>query len=251
VFVSRRVLAQVLLAGGIAALLVIPTAAKAESCVPIPGSVTGVTIEAAGEEIRVPAVSSMAVCYELAGVPGIPWVETEPGGGASVLITGSSGNDGYVVFRYATDGSPSQVGVPIPGTGGGAEQCLVGVGAPARSDCEVKVSIDEIPTLPPVSPPPTPTLPPTPTVPPRPTPTAPPTPEVDPEPACIVRAAPCLPQGGTYWGAVQDFLRGIGDTVREIIDNPPDLFCNDAYCIAEVERICIGKPGSPIICIPD
>lgn len=168
---SKRVFGLAVAAACVAGAVVFPSTAQAQSCVPLPVSSTGITIEGAGEEVRVPSVSGVAVCYVLPGTTGIPWVQTEPGGGVSVLITGSSSGSGYVSLRYTTDGSANELKAPVPGTGGGSETCLVGVGFPARSDCAFKVSPDNdpVPTLPPIpTTPPVPTKPPTPTVPPVP-----------------------------------------------------------------------------------
>ncbi|HYP21991.1 MAG TPA: hypothetical protein VEV43_00285 [Actinomycetota bacterium] len=179
---SKRVLGLAVAAAAVAGLTVLPSAAQAQSCTPVPLSTTGITIEGAGREVRVPSVSGVAVCYDVPSTTGIPWVETEPGGGFSVLITGSSGSDGSVSLRYTADGSSEEIEVPLPGSGGNGETCLVGVGFPARDDCAFKISPDNdpVPTLPPVSPPPVPTAPP---VPPRPPlPTAPPVPTVPPIP---------------------------------------------------------------------
>lgn len=178
---SKRVPGLVVAVAAIAGLMVLPGTAQAQSCVPVPVTTTGVTIEGGGEEIRVPAVSGVAVCYDLPGTPGIPWVETEPGGGVSVVITGSSGGEGYVSLRYTTDGAPNELRVPLLGTDGSAETCLVGVGFPARSDCAFKISPDNdpVPTLPPVTPPPTPT------VEPEPLPTIPPINEICAQRICV------------------------------------------------------------------
>lgn len=178
---SKRALGLVVAVAAIAGLMVLPGTAQAQSCVPVPLSTTGITIEGAGREVRVPSVSGVAVCYDIPGTTGIPWVQTEPGGGVSVLITGSSGGDGSVSLRYTADGVPSEIGVPLPGSGGGGETCLVGVGFPARSDCAFKISPDNdpIPTLPPVTPPPTPT------VEPEPIPTIPPINEICAQRICV------------------------------------------------------------------
>lgn len=172
---SKRVLGVAVAVLAVAGLVALPGAAQAQSCTPVPVSSTGITIEAAGREVRVPSVTGVAVCADTPGTPGIPWVETEPGGGVSVLLTGSSGGEGSVSLRYSADGVPNEIRVPIPGTDGSSETCLVGVGFPARDDCLFKVSPDNdpIPTLPPVDP----SIPPIPTVEPTTLPTVPPVPE--------------------------------------------------------------------------
>lgn len=169
---SKRVLGVAVAVAAVAGLVVLPGTAQAQSCTPVPVSTTGITIEGAGREVRVPSVSGVAVCLDSPGTPGLPWVQTEPGGGVSVLLRGSSGGDGSVSLRYTADGIPNEIRVPIPGTNGSGETCLVGVGFPARDDCAFKISPDNdpIPTAPP-----TPTVPPVPTSPPLPT--VPPVPE--------------------------------------------------------------------------
>jgi hypothetical protein len=163
-----------------------------------------VTIEAGGQQVRVPSISAINVCTEPAGLPGIPWVSTSGCGSpcASVIITSGSGSSGYVVVRYTSDGAPQEVKVPIPGTGGGSEVCLAGVGAPARADCLVKISVDNLPT-----PPPTPTVPPIPTVPPV------------PDPWC-------------------NDVYCINEPCLKCI-TVPDPWCNDFYCINEPCLKCI------------
>ncbi len=195
---TRRFLATALVLAAVAGVIAAPGTARAETCVPVPVSTIGVTIEVGDEDIRVPAISGVAVCAEIPGTPGIPWVNLEPNGGVSVVITAGSSNPGWVVLKYSTDGAPQELRVAIPGTGGGTETCLVGVGFPARADCTVKISPDPLvtpsplPTVPPVpTVPPLPTVPPVPTLPPIPTP--PPTPT--PDPLCI--GDKCVPYGGT------------------------------------------------------
>ncbi len=148
-----RGLRILVLTAGVVATVGIPGVARAETCTDLPGSTTGATIEAGGERVRVPALSRLQLCTQGGGpIGGIPMVSTEPTGGCwefcyTVILTGSSGGgDGYVVLRYYADDQPGQVGVPVPGGGPSTERCLVGVGSPqARSDCEVKVSLDRAP----------------------------------------------------------------------------------------------------------
>ena len=189
---SKRAVAAVVAAAAVAGVLVLPNAARAQSCTPVPVSTTGITIEGAGREVRVPAVSGVAVCVDTPGTPGLPWVQTEPGGGFSVLLRGSAGGDGHVTLTYSLDGAPNSITVPIPGTDGSSETCLVGVGFPARDDCAFKISPDNnpIPTVPPVSPPPIPTVPPIPTA--APLPTRPPIPTLPPIPNVCVNPRLCV-----------------------------------------------------------
>ncbi|HEX2058211.1 MAG TPA: hypothetical protein VHI71_07565 [Actinomycetota bacterium] len=148
---ALRVIAVVSMA---AVSLSVPTAARAESCTGLPGSTTGATLEAGGQTVRIPALSGLQLCTQGGGpIGGLPALSTEPSGNCvdpcySLILTGSpGGGDGYVVLRYYADDQPQQVGVPIPGGGPSTERCLVGVGSPeARSDCEVKLSIDRVPT---------------------------------------------------------------------------------------------------------
>ncbi len=174
---SKRAIAVPVLLAVVGAVLAGATAARAESCVELPPT-TGATITVAGQEIRVPATSGVAACVELGGLPGLPRVDSDSGA-TSIVLEGGSGASGYVAVRYTLDGSPNEIRVPIPGGGGGSERCLASVGEFPRTDCLVKVKIDDIPdpgeiipTLPPVSPEPLPT--------------------VSPEPICT-RPTGCLP----------------------------------------------------------
>lgn len=201
----KRTLAQLVAVAAIGTVIAIPGPAHAEDCVTVPVGSSGFTLEAGGQQVRIPAIQSASVCYDLAGLPGVPWVLTEYGG-ASVVITGGSSDPGHVTFRYVADGATNNVGIPIPsGGGGGSETCLVGVGSPyARPDCAVKLHADQLvpsplPTVPPASPPPTP--------------------EVDPTPACI-KPNVCLPQGGTIWEGVKEFLQSLGDRIPDLNDPP-------------------------------
>jgi hypothetical protein len=193
--------------------MVLPNAAQAQSCTPVPLSTTGITIEGAGHEVRVPSVSGVAVCLDSPGTPGIPWVQTEPGGGVSVLIRGSAGGDGSVSLRYTADGVPNEISVPLPGTGGSAETCLVGVGFPARSDCAFKISPDSnpVPTVPPI-----PTAPPIPTVPPLPTaspvPTLPPVDNVCVNPRLCVSHLPDI-----IVGLIEQVIARVQQILSEIV----------------------------------
>lgn len=150
---SLRALGRLAIGGMVLVAAALPMSpARADTCVPLPGTSPGATIEVGSEQVRVPSISGIHVCVQLPGLPGIPWVSTEGCGSpcASVVVTSGSSATGYVVVGYTTDGVPQQVAVPIPGTGGGAETCLAGVGAPARSDCFVKVSLDNLPPVPPL-----------------------------------------------------------------------------------------------------
>ncbi|MDQ4025325.1 MAG: hypothetical protein M3217_07530 [Actinomycetota bacterium] len=207
-----RVLGHLAVTGAIAAAVAVPLTAgtaQAESCVTLPGT-TGATIEAGGQTIRVPATSGVAVCVEPGGLPGLPRVETG-GTATSVILGAGSSSSGYVAVRYTLDGNSNEISVPIPGGGGGSERCLASVGSPARWDCDVKVSVDELPTLPP-----TPTLPP-----------------VSPEPL------PTLPP-------IQDPLCNDMYCIQ-----PIDPWCNQWYCLSDpppiIEPICLRRPP---ICIP-
>ncbi len=176
--------------------------ARAENCVTLPGT-TGATIEAGGQEIRVPATSGIAACVEPGGLPGLPRVDTA-GGTVSIVLGAGSSTEGYVAVRYTLDGSPNEIRVPIPGVGGGSETCLASVGEIARPDCLVKVSVDDIP-----SPPPTPTVPPLP-----PTPT--------PDPFC--HRSTCVPYGGSIlqepYDSVQATIAELRATILEILADP-------------------------------
>ncbi|HEV2757810.1 MAG TPA: hypothetical protein VG318_18780 [Actinomycetota bacterium] len=216
---SKRWIALPLGVAVLGALLAGATAAQAENCVGLPGT-TGATIEAGGQEIRVPATSGVAACIQTPGLPGLPRVDSG-GGTVSIVLGAGSGTSGYVVVRYTLDGVYDEVRVPIPGGGGGTETCLASVGEIVRPDCLVKVSIDDIPDPGPVpTVPPTPTLRPLPTVSPKPLPTIGP---ID-DPWC------------NQWYCIQD---------------PPDPWCNQWYCFSDpppivTEPICLTKPA---ICV--
>lgn len=225
----KKVLAQLVAVAAVSAVIAIPSPAQAESCVTVPVGSSGFTLEAAGEEVRIPAIASASVCYELPGTPGIPWVKTEYGG-VSVVITGGSAAGGHVELRYVADGVTREVGAPIPALGGGgSETCLFGVGSPsARPDCAVKLHADRLVPSPLPTAPPIPTTGPLPTRPP--TPTAPPTPE--PDPLCV--GAQCVPYGGEYQETVDslvDFIREevvpivrqVQDRIRELQDDVRDI----------------------------
>ncbi|HYP21992.1 MAG TPA: hypothetical protein VEV43_00290 [Actinomycetota bacterium] len=227
----KKVLAQLVAVAAVGAVIAIPGPAHAESCVTVPVGSSGFTLEAAGEEVRIPAIASASVCYQIPGTPGIPWVKTEYGG-ASVVVTGGSATGGHVALRYVADGSTRSVTAPLPATGGGGrETCLFGVGSPyARPDCAVKLHADQLvpsplPTAPPIpTTGPLPTRPPLPTLPP--VPSAPPTPE--PNPLCPT-ASQCIPYGGELQGLVDGFyeflredvapaVRELQDRIKEIVD---------------------------------
>lgn len=240
---TKRSIAGLLAAACAGTTLLVASPARAESCLTLP-STTGVTLEVAGQEVRIPATSGVAVCVEPGGLPGLPRVDQ---GGAStdvILVGGGSGTSGYVAVRYTLDGAPTEHRVPIPGTGPGSDICLASIGTDTRDDCLVKATFDDdiiptipptptvppTPTLPPIpTAPPLPTLPPTPTVPPVPTvppiPTVPPTPS--PEPICISRPPRlCVPPEvdleqliaeWVWW--VQNFESGDGDICMD--EAPP------------------------------
>ncbi|MDQ4025326.1 MAG: hypothetical protein M3217_07535 [Actinomycetota bacterium] len=215
---------MVAVAGGV---LAAATAAKAETCVTLPGT-TGATIEVAGRQVRVPATSGVAACVEPGGLPGLPRIDS--GGGTTSIVLGAGSNaSGYVAVRYALDGSPNEIRVPIPGAGNPSEICLASVGEIARPDCLVKVSIDDIPPIP--TPPPTPTVPPVPTV--------PPTPTIRPLPDPWCNDIYCINEPPDPW--CNDIY---------CINEPPDPWSNQWYCIVDpgiIEPICFTKFD---ICIP-
>ncbi len=64
-----------------------------------------------------------------------------------MIVYQSGASDGYVAARGTADGAAWETRVPIPGVGGGGsgETCVFSIGAPARHDCEFKVSFDEVP----------------------------------------------------------------------------------------------------------
>ncbi len=208
-----RVLGRLLVAGVIVAAAAVPlTAARAETCVPLPGGSPGATIHVGDEEVTVPAISGISVCVESPGLPGIPWVSTEGCGSpcASVVVTGGSSTDGYVVVKYSADGAPQEVRAPIPGLGGGGgEVCYAGVGVPARADCFVRIDLRDVPT-----PPPTPTVPP---VSPEPLPTVSPEPLPTIEPICTSRPRLCVPPDGEI-----DVIQFVKDVCNSI---HPALVC--------------------------
>lgn len=200
--------------------MIVAGPASAESCVTLPGT-TGATIEIAGEEIRVPATSGVAVCVEPGGLPGFPRVDSG-GGVISVVVGGGSSTAGYVAVRYTLDGASNEQRVPIPGTGNPGEICAASIGEPARADCLVKVSIDDIPDIPPVptvppvpSIPPIPTVPPLPTVSPEPLPTIPPVETPPPDPFCPARNV-CVPYGGSI---LQESYDVLVERVRDLVRN--------------------------------
>lgn len=170
-----RVLGNLAAAAVIAAAAAVPLTAGtalAETCVDLPGT-PGATIEVGSQQVRVPATSGVGVCIEPGGLPGLPRIETDATS-TSVVLGGGSSTSGYVLVRYTLDADYRELRVPIPGGGGGSDTCLASVGTPARAGCLVKVSVDDLqtlpppPTLPPVSPEPLPTVSPEPlpTVPP-------------------------------------------------------------------------------------
>ena len=200
---KRRSIAGLLAAAIVGTTLLVASPARAESCLTLPAT-TGITIEVAGQEVRVPSTSGVAVCIELGGLPGLPRVD-QGGSTDVILVGGGSGSAGYVAVRYTVDGAATEHRAPIPGTGPGSDICLASIGTDTRDDCLAKVTFDDeiIPTLPPTpTVPPIPTIPPIPTVPPLPTvspeplPTVPPLPTPEPDPYC--NDVVCVEHGGTY-----------------------------------------------------
>ncbi|HEX2293904.1 MAG TPA: hypothetical protein VHN37_01195 [Actinomycetota bacterium] len=223
---TKRSIAGLLAAAVVGGTLLVAGPAHAESCVSLP-STTGVTIEVAGQEVRVPATSGVAVCIELGGLPGLPRVDQRSTSTDVILVGGGSGGAGYVAVRYTIDGAATEHRAPIPGTGPGSDVCAVSVGLDTRDDCLVKVTFDDevIPSLPPTpTVPPVPTLPPIPTVPPLPTvspeplPTVPPVETPPPDPFCPARDV-CVPYGGSLLQESYDVLvERIRDLVRNLDD---------------------------------
>lgn len=214
----KNVLVQLVAVVTLGAVIAIPGPAHAEDCVTVPVGSSGFTLEAGGESVRIPAIASAAVCYEIPGAPGIPWIKAEYGG-ASVVITGGSDDEGHVYLRYVADGVTRSVGAPLPSLGdGGSETCLFGVGSPnARPDCAVKLHADElVPT-------PLPTAPPVPTT--GPLPTVPPVYTPEPDPLCTDVSPTCVPVGGSLlqvwvdlvYAEVEEFRR---DPCYWITGNP-------------------------------
>lgn len=222
---SKKFFVGFLAAAVLGATLVVAGPASAESCATLP-STTGATIEIAGQKVRVPSTSGVAVCVEPGGLPGFPRVDS--GNGVVSIVVGSgSSTSGYVAVRYTLDGAPNEQRVPIPGTGNSGEICAASVGEPARADCLVKVSIDDIPDIPPVpTVPPIPTLPPIPTVPPLPTvspeplPTVPPVETPPPDEFCLTPSV-CVLYGGSIvqepYDAVREFVRNLDDEIYEFL----------------------------------
>ncbi len=139
-----RAWARFVVAAVVTGAIASPTAAFAESCLSLPVSTTGLTISGGGQEVRVPAYSDLQVCLQLPGVVGTPRVESS-GGATSVIVYQSGASDGYVAARGTADGAAWETRVPVPGVGGGGsgETCVFSIGAPARHDCEFKISFDE------------------------------------------------------------------------------------------------------------
>ena len=225
------------IAGVVAAVIggatfLIASPAHAETCVPLPPT-TGATLEVAGQEVRIPSTSGVAVCVEPGGLPGLPRVHQGPTS-IDVVVGAGSGGAGYVAVRYTVDGSATEHRVPIPGTGPGSEVCAASVGTDTRDDCLAKLTTDDditdiIPTVPPTPTlPPTPTVPPTPTLPPTPTvpptPTLPPTPEPDP----FCHRSTCIPYGGSIlqepYDGLQEFLT---DTIQRLRDEAMEILFPD------------------------
>lgn len=139
----RGIFAALVVVAMLVASWVVPATARAETCVPVPGGTTGVTVEAGGQKVRVPSVTGVAVCIQLPSAPGVAHVEPAPGG-ASLIIGGSSGTNGYIAVLYSSDGQQNVISVPLPGGGGpGDETCVFSAGAPARADCLAKISTDD------------------------------------------------------------------------------------------------------------
>lgn len=140
----------------VAAALVFPTPARAETCTPLPGGVSGATIEAGGQQVRIPSIWGLQLCTERPGAPGLVRVDYAPTDSCvnscySVIVGGDDGGGGHVAVRFIVDGTPDAVVIPLsPGGSGQPERCVVGIGSPAaRGDCDVKVSLDNAPPGPP------------------------------------------------------------------------------------------------------
>ena len=212
---TKRSIAGLLAAGAVATTLLVASPARAESCLTLPPT-SGVTIEVAGQKVRVPATSGVAVCLELGGLPGLPRVDQGPTSTDLILVGGGSGTAGYVAVRYTLDGTATEHRTPIPGTGPGSDVCAASVGIDTRDDCVVKVTFDDdiIPTIPPTpTVPPVPTVPPIPTVPPLPTVSPEPLPTVSPEPLPTPEPDPycmfgtvCVPYGGSVLAEVEHLI---------------------------------------------
>lgn len=199
----RTILGTMLVVGAVAASTVAPTAARAETCVTLPGT-TGATVTVGDQDVRVPSTSGVAACIQQGGLPGIPRVDSA-GGAVSIVLGGGSSTAGYVAVRYTLDGNADELRVPIPGGGSGGEICLASVGENVRADCLVKVAVDDLPT-----PPPVPTTPPIPT--------APPLPEEDP----FCHRSTCIPYGGSVlqepYDGIQALVAELRQDVQDIID---------------------------------
>lgn len=149
---SKRGLRISMVAVGIVSAVVVPGTAQAEECVGIPVGTPGATLDAGGQEIRIPALGGPAICVEASvGGIGMPSVSFAPSGNCdpcySVVQRGSSGeNGGYVALRWSVENEIEEIRVPLGGTSPTPERCLVSVGAPeARTDCEVRLSLDQAP----------------------------------------------------------------------------------------------------------
>ena len=123
-------------------------AALADLCTPVPLTTQGVTVGAAGKEVRVPAISNVAVCIWSNDSYGSILPELRPGAGCGdpcysfVFIHWNLHWD-YGI-RYTADGQPRELRAdmpPVP-TGGPGELCVFSVGAPADTSCLTYVSLD-------------------------------------------------------------------------------------------------------------
>jgi hypothetical protein len=152
----KRVLRVMAIGAVVAASLAAPSAARAETCTPLPGGTSGATIEAGGQTIRIPTIWGLQLCTERPGAPGVVRVDYAPTDSCvnscySIIVGGDDAGSGYVAIRYISDGTPGDITIPLsPGGTGQPERCIVGIGSPAaRPDCDVKVSLDNAPPGPP------------------------------------------------------------------------------------------------------
>lgn len=242
---TRRTIAGAVAAAAVAGNMLFASPAHAESCISLPAT-TGITIEVAGEEVRVPSTSGVAVCVELGGLPGLPRVDQGATSTDVIIVGGGSGSGGYVAVRYTLDGASTEHRAPIPGTGPGSDICAASVGIDTRDDCLAKVTFDDdiIPTLPPTpTMPPVPTIPPIPTVPPLPTVSPEPLPTVSPEPLPTPEPDPycplidiCVPYGGQV-------LYRIDELISEWVWWAQNAENDDDLCLDEAPPIWINAPS--------
>ncbi len=153
---GKRILRSVAVVSVVVASLALPSAARAETCTPLPGGTSGATIEAGGQQVRIPTIWGLQLCTERPGAPGVVRIDYAPTDSCvnscySVIVGGDDGAGGHVAIRYLADGTPDAIVIPLsPGGSGQPERCVVGIGSPAaRGDCDVKVSLDNAPPGPP------------------------------------------------------------------------------------------------------